>query len=84
MTMRPQDFHSGELECFRCLFFHGPTFDGGLPSKQARNNLVDLGYVNRVQGYNYLNDTGMAMAFQLGLAGKKEVWRQQRRASSAA
>jgi hypothetical protein len=67
-------------ESMRCLFFHGPTLDGDLPSKEGRSELVRLGLAARHQGYNWLTDYGVEFAVDRMLLGpQKETWQRKRR-----
>lgn len=63
----------------RCLFFHGPTLDGDVPSKAGRGDLVDLGYCDRWNGWNWLTEAGVKFAVDsLLLEGQKERWKRER------
>lgn len=63
----------GPLETLHCLFFHGPTFDGDLPSKQGRDALVELGYATGADGFNWLTDAGVEAAIKRGFGREKEA-----------
>lgn len=68
-------------ESMRCLFFHGPTMDGDLPSKQGRDWLVEAGYADRDRGYNWLTTRGVTLAIEIGMGLDKEHWQRERRAA---
>ena len=70
-------------EVMRCLFFHGPTWDGDVPSKSGRSELVDLGYAERGHGWQWLTTKGVEFAIgSLLLDQQKEKWQRQRRKSA--
>lgn len=62
-----------EREVLRCLFLHGPTFDGDLPSKAGRSDLFDKGLVTRAGGYNCLTEAGFRLGVEAGLTDVKEA-----------
>lgn len=62
----PWDSRSYEFETLR-LLCRGPIWDGNLPSKAARDNLVGHGLVFRREGYQSLTTTGVLVAIKLGL-----------------
>ena len=67
---------SAALEVRRGLFFHGPTWDGDVPSKVGRDQLVRLGLAERYEGYQWLTRDGVEGAINDGLAqAKDEYWR---------
>lgn len=47
------------------LFLNGPTWDGNLISKDERDNLVDAGFVDRDNGWNFLTVKGVREAVRL-------------------
>jgi hypothetical protein len=55
-----------------CLFKHGPTFDGDVPSKSGRDQLVRLGLADRLEGYNFLTSEGVQVSLDRGLDREKE------------
>ncbi|KIP99085.1 hypothetical protein RU07_20660 [Agrobacterium tumefaciens] len=55
-----------------CLFKQGPTWDGDLPSKSGRSDLVDKGYAERADGWNWLTASGTLLAINNGLGLRKE------------
>lgn len=58
------------------LFNEGPAWDGDLVSKQGRNELYSLGFVDRLNGWNWLTRGGVAYALEKGLGRKKESRRR--------
>lgn len=48
LITRVQNMDGGERETLRCAFKQGPLWDGDVPSKQARTQLVDEGFMARV------------------------------------
>ncbi len=71
---------SAARETLRCLFFHGPTQDGELPSKTGRDQLVDRGHAFRHNGWNCLSAAGMVWAMEnMVMHEAKEAWQNARR-----
>jgi hypothetical protein len=71
-------------ESLRCMFFHGPTLDGDIPSKEGRSELVRLGLAQRFEGYNWLNREGVDFAITVMLLGpEKEKWQRSRSSAVA-
>jgi hypothetical protein len=67
-------------DVLRCLFFHGPTWDGDVPSKSGRDELVTAGYAERFNGWQWLRYEGVTLAIDCGLDRAKEKWQRDRRA----
>lgn len=66
-------------ETMRCLFFHGPTLDGDVPSKAGRSELVELGYAERWNGWQWLTLKGVQFAVNsLLLEREKDKWQHER------
>jgi len=66
-------------EVLRCLFFHGPTWDGDIPSKVGRGELVGLGLAHHEFGWAWLTRDGIDFALTVMLLGEeKEKWQRQR------
>ena len=65
-------------DTLRCLFFHGPTWDGNVPSKEARDGLCKLGLVHHEFGFAFLTRDGVEMCINLGLDRAKERWERER------
>lgn len=70
---------SSAIESMRCMFLHGPTYDGNIPSKAGRDELFDLKLATRIRGYSWLTAEGMRMALDNGLDRDKERWERDRR-----
>jgi hypothetical protein len=69
-----------ELEVIKCLFFHGPTWDGNVPSKSGRDRLCKRGLVWHEFGFAWLTREGVQVAVQeLGMDRLKERWERSRR-----
>lgn len=61
-----------EWDVLWCLFYNGPTWDGNIPSKAGRNDLVDRGLVVRGgDGFQALTTEGFEAALAAGMAMKK-------------
>lgn len=66
-------------ETIRCLFFHGPTRDGDLPSKSGRDVLCHLGLAERMDGWQWLTRSGVDTAITvLLLDEEKDKWQRRR------
>jgi hypothetical protein len=63
-----------ERETLWCLFKHGPTHDGNVPSKAVRDDLVVKGLVQRGHGYAWLTLAGVKAAVLLGMDSKKDTY----------
>lgn len=64
--------NSGERDALWCLFYHGPTTDGDIPSKTDRSRLVSLGLAQRGYGYSWLTEAGVKCAILLGMDLRKD------------
>lgn len=71
--------NAAEAETLKCLFFHGPTMDGNLPSKFGMAGLVDRDMAYKINGWNYLTGLGVQSALDRGLDREKQSWEQDRR-----
>lgn len=70
---------SAAREVLRCLFFHGPTWDGDIPSKSGRGELYDLKLCDRLEGWTWLTREGVDFAITVMLLGdEKEKWMRNR------
>ena len=70
---------SAVRDVMRCLFFHGPTWDGNIPSKSARDGLCRLGLAEHRFGYAWLTRDGVELAINTGLDREKERWERAKR-----
>lgn len=59
-----------ELKNFR----FGPIWDGNLNSKQIRDYLVDKGYLERANGFQFLTAKGVTVLNEIGLLNQ-DTWR---------
>lgn len=70
---------SAAHDVMRCLFFHGPTWDGDLPSKMGRSELVQLGYAEQWNGWQWLTAMGVRFAVEILMLDRgKEKWQRER------
>lgn len=70
---------SAARDVMRCLFFYGPTLDGDVPSKNGRGELVELGYAECWNGWQWLTQKGVEFAVNsLCLGGQKDKWQRER------
>lgn len=70
----PPALSDGALDVLRKLMKMGPLEDGEIPSKVGRDDLIDLGYIDRYtdEGANVLNAAGKAAAALLdGIGGEQ-------------
>jgi hypothetical protein len=67
------------VEVLHCLFIHGPTWDGDVPSKSGRDELVRLNLAGRCEGYQFLTAAGVRMALDNKIDRKKESRRRKER-----
>lgn len=74
----PAGLSGAEIDTLWCLFLHGPTGDGEVPSKVGRSSLVERGFADRGHGLNWLTSEGVQIAIDMGFDDKKE-----RRANAA-
>jgi hypothetical protein len=68
-----------ERDVLLCLFLHGPTWDGNVPSKTGRDELVERGLAKRYKGWQYLTDQGIKLGFEFGFDAEKEKRDSKRR-----
>ena len=66
------------VEVMRCLFLHGPTWDGNVPSKSGRDELFELKLATRINGYSWLTADGIRLALANKLDREKERWSRER------
>lgn len=59
-------------DTLRCLFFHGPTWDGNVPSKSGRDELVRMGLAARGNGWQWLTNAGIEACFTNGIHNEKD------------
>lgn len=81
MSIRDQIFgmSGAAREVMRCLFLHGPTWDGNIPSKVGRGELVKLGYARHAHGFAWLTDAGIEFAIKsMSMDEEKDRWERQR------
>lgn len=62
----------GAIETLFCLFNDGALFDGDVPSKSGRDELVNFGLILRYEGYQTLTKNGLKMAIDAKLHLNKE------------
>lgn len=72
MPFEVDDFDQFAYESLWCMFYHGPTQDGDLPSKCGRTWLVSHGYADRGDGWNWLTTPGAILAIEIGMGSKKD------------
>src|SRR5262249_16194181 len=67
------------IEVLHGLFIEGPLWDGDVPSKSGRDELVTFGLALRCDGWQQLTKKGLEMALSANFARKKERHYRQRR-----
>jgi hypothetical protein len=78
--LTPKPLTDFEREVMKCLFFHGPTWDGNIPSKSGRDSLCDRGFARHQYGFAWLTDEGVQIAIQeMRLDLAKDRWEQAKR-----
>lgn len=58
----------GELAVLEQLFKTGPTFDGDIIGKQARDQIIKKGWAERDDGWTYLTRDGVRHCVDIGIA----------------
>ena len=80
LIIRTQAIRGDELDTLRCAFEKGPLWDGDVPSKSARDQLVDDGLMEKVvvkgeDGFNACTYRG-AWAYRLIRVGAMQAARE--------
>lgn len=60
------------------MFLNGPTWDGHVMSKAARDELRRAELIERWNGWQWLNAKGVAMAIDQGTISRVKRWHDQR------
>ena len=63
---------SAVRDTLECLFKHGPTWDGNIPSKSARDGLQRIGLVDHEFGFAWLTRDGVEVCINLGMGRRKQ------------
>jgi hypothetical protein len=71
-TLEPRPLSGGAQDALWCLFKNGPTWDGDIPSKVGRDELIEAGYAERFEGWSFLKFEGITLALDQGMGRKKE------------
>jgi hypothetical protein len=75
----PVSFSSAEHDVIRQLFFQGPTWDGDIVSKQARDSLCQRSLAHHEFGYAWLTRDGVEIAIHVMRFDRaKEKWETDR------
>lgn len=78
------ELSSSAAEVLCCLFFLGPTWDGDVPSKSGRDELVDAKLVARGNGWQWLTRAGIDACFLNNVQHEKNKRDSERRARDQA
>lgn len=62
-----------------CLFLHGPTYDGDVPSKTGRDELYEAALIGRSRGFQWLLIPGIDLCFSLGFDNDKAKYQHGQR-----
>lgn len=63
-----------------CLFLHGPTWDGNVPSKRQRDDLWSAHLIERSRGYQWLTRSGVELCLALDYDRRKQKHRLEQAA----
>lgn len=75
---------SAAREVMRCLFLHGPTWDGKMKYLPlGLGELVSMGYARHAFGWAWLTDSGTELAINTMLLGKAKDRRQNKHREQA-
>lgn len=77
-------FTGAEWDVLWCLFLHGATWDGDIPCKAGRNNLIERGLAYRIEGWTMATQAGFEAAMALSMDKKKGTNRRPNTACSGA
>jgi hypothetical protein len=69
----------GAEETLWCLFALGPTEDGNVPSKAGRDDLYDMGLIDRADGWQWLTRDGVMLCLGKDFDRRKEREQRERR-----
>ena len=61
-------------DTMNALFIRGPLWDGDVPSKSGRDELLKLGIIFRTEGWQSLTEWGVTVAIEAPVKG----WADQR------
>lgn len=78
------ELSGGALDTLWCLFLNGPTWDGNIPSKAGRSELLQHGYAERRSAHAFLTAAGVELALGLDMEERKERHDMERRKRSMA
>lgn len=67
------------LDSLLCMFLHGATWDGNVPSKVGRDCLCEAGLAVHYRGWAWLTDSGHRFAVELGMVRDKERYEANER-----
>lgn len=73
MTEQFNPLSGAAIDTLWCLFLHGPTWDGNLPSKAGRDELHDRDLIERYEGWQWLTKAGVMAAMGRGFDRKKDL-----------
>lgn len=77
--MDKKDIPDNALDTLLCLWLHGSTWDGNVPSKAGRDWLVDRKLAARDDGWQWLTEAGGRLCIEFGWGREKEIWEGKRR-----
>lgn len=71
--VRTETLTGAAIDTLWCMFKHGPTWDGNLPSKAGRDQLVRLDMADRMDGWNWLTREGVMSALAYRFDRRKDA-----------
>lgn len=77
--MDKKDVPGNALDTLLCLWLHGSTWDGNVPSKAGRDWLVSQKLAARGDGWQWLTEAGGRLCVEFGWGSDKELWEAKRR-----
>lgn len=77
--MDKKDIPGNALDTLLCLWLHGSTWDGNVPSKAGRDWLVSQKLAARGDGWQWLTEDGGRLCVEFAWGRDKEIWESKRR-----
>lgn len=78
-TTEAESIPGNARDTLLCLWIHGPTWDGNVPSKAGRDWLVDQKLAVRGDGWQWLTESGGRLCIRLGMGPEKDRWEAKQR-----
>lgn len=68
---------SAAVEVMGQLFIGGPAWDGNVVSKSGRDDLVEMGFAERWNGWQWLTREGIEVAVTSDIGKRNDRWRKK-------